>query len=249
MFEKTKGLILRRTKFGEAHAYVTALTADGLVTFTAYGIMSPKSKSFASCQPYTLSELVLTKKGERLTLSEASTIMHIVRQGVDFERLTLANYISSMASETSFTPEDAPAIYSLTCTALSLTASGDIPTKIIKAVFEMRLTACLGFYPDLEECSICSKKPAGGIFVPRDGNIICHSCAVSDEIRGVGVTEGLISALRHMLALDDRRAFGIKFSDPVLENAFCTLAEQFSTEHLDCAIGALKFYKQNLRNF
>ncbi len=249
MFKTVKGLVLQRRRFGEAHAYITALTEEGLVTFSAYGVMSPKSKNFASCQPYTLSELVLSSKGDVFTLSQASTVSHLIRQGIDFERLSLANYIASMASETSFTKEDAPAIYSLTCTALSLADSSNVPSEIIKAVFEMRLTSALGFYPDLTECMICKKKPDGGVFLHSEGGIICTRCIVPEGVQGVTVTKGLTDALEHMLSLNDRQAFGIRFSDPVAMNAFCTLAERFSSEHLDCAATALNYYKQNLKNF
>lgn len=249
MFKTVKGLILKRRRFGEAHAYLTALTEEGIVTFSAYGIMSPKNKNFASCQPYTLSELVLSIKGESVTLSQAATISHLIRQGVDFERLSLANYISSMASETSFTEEDAPAIYSLTCTALSLTDGGEVPSDLIKAVFELRLTAALGFYPDLGECALCGREPDGGVFVYSEGSVICTSCILPEGVQGITVSGAMLRAVAHMLSLSDRQAFGIRFSDPVAMTVFCTLAERFSVQHLDCAVSALNFYKQNLKNF
>lgn len=249
MFKTLKGIILKRKRFGEAHAYLTVLTEEGLVTFGAYGVMSPKNKNFAACQPYTLSELVLSSKGNGFTLSQATTISHVIKQGIDFERLSLANYISSLASETAITDEDAPSIYSLTCIALSLADSSEVPCEIIKAVFELRLTAALGFYPDLTECALCGKEPRGGLFVPSEGGIICDSCLVPDDIKGISLTEGLVQAILHVLGLPVRGAFGIRFSDPVALTAFTAMAERFSSEHLDCAVGALKFYKQNLKNF
>lgn len=219
------------------------------MTFTAYGVMSPKSKSFASCQPYTLAEFVLTAKGDSLTLSQASTISHLIKQGIDFERLSLANYISSMASETTFAQEDAPAIYSLTCTALSLTDRSDAPSEIIKAVFELRLTSALGFYPDFSSCIYCGRTPDGGVFIHSEGGVVCKACLLPEGVQGVSVSRALLTALEHMLSLPDAKAFGIRFSDPVALNAFCTLAERFSAEHLDCATSALTYYKQNLKNF
>ncbi|MBE6649804.1 MAG: DNA repair protein RecO [Ruminococcaceae bacterium] len=249
MFKTVKGLVLRRKKFGEAHAYITIITAEGLVTFGAYGIMSPKNRNFASCQPYTLSEFVLTAKGETLTLSQASTVSHLVKSGVDFEGLSLVNYIVSMAAETSFTDEDAESIYSLTCTALYLIDSNSIPREIIKAVFELRLTASLGFYPDLSACISCGKETDGGLFVPYEGGIICAECNLDESVQGVTVTGGLAKALEHMQTLPEKKAFTIRFEDPVVQNSFCTLAERYSSEHLDCAASALAFYKNNLKNF
>lgn len=249
MFKTVKGLVLRRKRFGEAHAYITAITESGLVTFVAFGIMSPKSKSFASCQPYTLSEFVLTVKGDSFTLSQASTISHLIKQGIDFERLSLANYIASMACDTNFAEEDAPAIYSLTCTALSLADRSETPSEIIKAVFELRLTSALGFEPDFSGCILCGGELDGGTFLHSEGGVVCKSCIVPEGVQGVSVTKPLLTAMEHMLALPDVKAFGIRFSDPVALNVFCTLAERFSAEHLDCATTALTYYKQNLKNF
>ncbi len=243
MFRTVKGLIISRKRFGEAHAYLNALTEEGLVTFSAYGIMSPKSKNFAACQPYTLSELVLTSKSDSLTLSQATTITHLIRQGIEFERLSLANYIVSLAGETTFTPEDAPYIYSLTCTALSLIDTTDIPDEIIKAVFELRLTSLLGFQPDFSECIICHGKLDGGFFISDEGGVVCPKCIVPEGKHKIPLTQPLIEAIEKMLSLSDKNAFGIRFSDPALLANFCLLAERFSVEHLDCAATALSYYK------
>lgn len=249
MFKTVKGLILRRRRFGEAHAYITALTEEGLLFFGAYGVMSPKNKNFASCQPYTLAELVLTEKGESLTLSQASTVSHLIKQGVDFECLALANYISSLASETSFAVEDAPAIYSLTCTALSLIGTGSVDAEIIKAVFELRLTSALGFYPELDECIVCGKRADGGTFISHEGGIVCKKCLLPEGVQGIELSPELISALKKLVVLPDRQAFGIRFSDEGVKHSFLALTERFSAEHLDCAATALNYYKQNIKNF
>ncbi len=249
MYKTVIGLILRRRKFGEANAYLTALTQDGLITFAAYGVFSHRNKNFASCQPYTLCELVLSYKGENAHLSEASAISHLIKQGIDFEHLSLANYISSMACETNFSNEDAPAIYSLTCTALSLIGKGEIPCNIIKAVFEFRLTASLGFMPDLTACAICQGSHDGGLFSPSLGGVVCAKCTPNKNIPGTQMSPVLISALKHIFSLNDRESFGIRFSGKELLDVFCEAAEKYALEHLECAITALNFYKQNLDNF
>lgn len=249
MFKTVKGLILKRRRFGEAHAYVTALTSEGLVTFSAYGIMSAKNKNFASCQPYTLSELVLSTKGEAVTLSQSSTIAHLIRQGIELDRLSLANYIVSMASETTYTGEDAPDIYTLTCTALSLIDSGEVDKDIIKAVYEFKLTSALGFYPDLTECALCGGELDGATFVYTDGNAICTKCLLPEGVKGVTLSPAMLRALQKLLSMENRASFGIRFSDLSEKTAFCTLAERFSSAQLDCARTALTYYKDNLKNF
>ena len=249
MFKTIEGLVLKRTRFSDSHAYIKILTKEGLVTFLAHGIMSPKNKNSISCQPYTYSEFVLKGTGESFSLSSASTICHLIKQGVDFEKLSLANYIISMASDTAFDVEDAPEILTLTCTTLKVLGSTDTPVKIVKAVFELRLMASLGFYPDFSGCLKCRKSSKDAHFILDEGGFICDDCFFDENRRAVKVDSELIGALKHLFELPLKSAFGIRFADSVRETAFITLAERFSIEHLDCATSALNFYKDNIKNF
>ncbi len=249
MYKKIQGLVLSRNRFGESHAYVKILTNEGIITFLGHGIMSIKNKSFSSCQPYTYSEFVLKVSGENISLSSAHTITHLIKQGIDFERLSLANYLISLASETAFDAEDAESILSLVCHALKNAGNPETPADIIKAVYEIRLTAALGFFPDFTECMVCGKKEDDGMFIPSEGGIICTHCSHTERDDGIKVSGELIQGISHLLTLPPKEAFGIRFSDESMKNTFVTLAERFSLSHLDCAVKALKFYKDNLINY
>ena len=249
MYKKIEGLVLSRNRFGESHAYVKILTKEGIITFLGHGIMSTKNKSFASCQPYTFSEFVLKVSGENISLSSADTITHLIKQGVDFERLSLANYLITLANDTAFDTDDAESILSLVCHALKNAGKPEAPVDIIKAVYEIRLTAALGFLPDLTSCIVCGKEKTGGLFIPSEGGIICPDCERIEREDGIKVSRELAQGIVHLLTLPPKEAFGIRFSDETMKNAFITLAERFSLEHLDCAVHALKFYKDNLKNY
>lgn len=249
MYKKVEGLVLSRNRFGESHAYVKILTKEGIITFLGHGIMSTKNKSFGGCQPYTFSEFVLKVSGENISLSSADTITHLIKQGVDFERLSLANYLISLANDTAFDNEDAESILSLVCHALKSTGNPEVPTDIIKAVYELRLTSALGFFPDLTSCIICGKEISEGLFIPSEGGIICPDCESFEREDGIKVSLELKNGISHLLSLPPKDAFGIRFSDEAMKHAFTTLAESFSLEHLDCALNALKFYKDNLKNY
>lgn len=249
MYKKTEGLVLSRNRFGESHAYVKILTKEGIITFLGHGIMSTKNKSFTACQPYTFSEFVLKVSGENISLSSADTITHLIKQGIDFERLSLANYLISLASDTAFDTEDAESILSLVCHALKNAGKPDVPTDIIKAVYEIKLTAALGFLPDLTSCIVCGKEKTAGFFIPSEGGIICPDCSFNEREDGIKVSLELTKGITHLLTLPPKEAFGIRFADETMKNSFITIAERFSLEHLDCAIGALKFYKDNLKNY
>lgn len=248
MYKKINGLVIGRNRFSEAHAYVKILTDEGIISFVGHGVMSPKNKSFSACQPYTFGEFVLKVTGERISLSEASAECHLIRQGADFEKISLANYVVEMARETSFDISDAPDILALTYITLHTIDRTDTPSDIVKAVFELRLASALGFMPDFSGCMSCEREITGGAFLISEGGFICSDCE-REDVRAVKVTSGLVKALKHLFEISPKEAFGIRFKDSVERTAFTTLAERFSLEHLDSAHTALAFYKDNIKNF
>ncbi len=249
MYKKINGLVIGRNRFSEAHAYVKILTDEGIISFVGHGVMSPKNKSFSACQPYTYGEFVLKVTGERISLSEASAECHLIRQGADFEKISLANYVIEMARETSFDTSDAPDILALTYITLYTIDRTDTPSDIVKAVFELRLASALGFQPDFSGCVVCEKEITEGTFLISEGGFICSDCHLGESARAVGVSGGLVKALKHLFEISPKEAFGIRFKDSVERTAFTTLAERFSLEHLDSAHSALTFYKDNIKNF
>jgi len=248
MYKTLKGIVLKKTRFSDSSAYITVISEEGIVTFSAKGIFSPKNRNAPATALYTYSEFVLSCHGENATLSSACIIRALIRQGVDFESLALANYVSTLAHDVTFTEEDSPAIFKLLGTALAIINKMEVPCRIVKAVFELRLMAHLGFYPDLDACSRCGKDFKGGYFLPLEGNVICSECEVFSEKKKIPLPHSVSDALRHLLSVSDTAAFGIRFGDEKTELDFVSLAEDFSVNHLDCALGALNYYKTNLKN-
>ncbi len=246
MYRTIQGIVLKRTRFQESSAYITVITENGIEKFSAKGILSPKNKNRTAASLFALSEFVLTTKGDVSTLSSATLIKTLIRPGVDFEALAVANYISSLAYDTNFTEEDAPAIYRLLGVALSILDKKDTLPTTVKAVFELRLMAELGFFPDIEFCSKCHKPFSEGVFLSFEGSVLCHECEIFYEGKKVSLTPSLSRALSTLFTLSNTQAFGIRFSNPEQQNAFFTLAEEFSVSHLDCALSALTYYKKNL---
>ena len=248
MYKTIKGIVLKKTRFADSSAYITVITETGLEKFSAKGIFSPKSKNAPACVLYALSEFVLSVRGENATLSGASLIKPLIRQGVDFETLAVATYISTLAHDVTFSEEDAGAVYRLLGNALAILNKMETPYATVKAVFELRLMAALGFYPDLECCARCGKAVDSGWFLQFEGGVICKDCEPFSTEERIPLSGSLKSGLEALLNMPDASAFGIRFSDVNTERAFYRLCEEFSVSHLDCAVTALNYYKTNIKN-
>jgi DNA repair protein RecO (recombination protein O) len=72
---RTKGIVLRRTNYGEADRILTIITKDGQVSALAKGARKLKSKLAGSIELFSYSEFVFHKgKGELLILTNARLI-------------------------------------------------------------------------------------------------------------------------------------------------------------------------------
>ena len=248
MYKTFQGIVLKRTRFSDNSAYITVITENGLEKFSAKGVLSSKSKNASAAALFALSEFVVLCRGENSTLSSASLITPLIRQGVEFDALAVANYVACLAHDTSFAEEDAPSIYRLLGTALSILNKKECDARIVKAVFELKLMASLGFLPDLEYCSRCSKPFSHGAFLADEGGVLCSECELLSDKKKLPLSESLKEGLNTLFSLPEKSAFGIRFSDEKSLNNFCRIAEDFSVNHLDCALSALGYYKKNIEN-
>ncbi len=248
MYKKIKGIVLKRVPFAESSAYITVLTETGLEKFSAKGILSRRNKNSAACALWAYSEFILSCRQDNQTLSSVSLLKSLIRQGVDFEALAVANYVSSLAHDVTFNQEDAPAIYKLLGATLAEINKMKVSPALIKAVFELRLMSKLGFSPDIAICSHCSEPFEEGYFLPSEGVALCQNCSVFTEKEKVPLSHGTAIGINTLLSLSDSAAYGIRFSDKMSETRFESLCEKFSVNHLDCAFAALGYYKTNIKN-
>ena len=56
------GIVIKSIPYGENDAIISCLSADGIITFKARGILKPSSKNMSSCLMYAYSEFTLEEK-------------------------------------------------------------------------------------------------------------------------------------------------------------------------------------------
>jgi DNA repair protein RecO (recombination protein O) len=248
MYKKFTGIVLKRTRFSESSAYITVLTDAGIEKFSAKGVFSKRNKNSHASSLYALSEFVVSCKGESATMSSATLMKSLIQQGVDFEALSVANYISNLSLEVSFTEEDSKKVYALLGTALSIINQKTVEPKIVKAVFELRLMSHLGFEPELDECAECGCEFHGGSFMTSEGYVLCDKCEAFSTLSKVAMSTSLKNAIKTLLSLSDAQSFGIRFANDTQKEEFTRLSEEFSLNHLDSARASLEYYKTNIQN-
>ena len=156
MFETTKALIPREVRYKESDRILTVLTdKDGKRTLKARGALRKGSKMAAATQQLTFSELTLFENRGRATINEASILEPFEGLRADFSSFALGCYFAEVLEATSEEGMADPAVLQLALNSLYALSRALCAPEQVKAVFELRLMALIGYEPDLTACPVC----------------------------------------------------------------------------------------------
>jgi|GEM_PF-12414 len=179
MYINTTGIILRETAYKESSKILTVLTGgEGKITVNARGALRRNSKFTAVTQLLVFSEMTLFSSRDRWTLTEARSIEQFSGLRGDVALLALGSYFAELAEAAS--DEDSPSVQLLPLCLNSLFAlsEGIKPPAYVKAAFELRLMAILGFTPLLSHCAACGSDAVERAFLDFSGGVVyCADCA------------------------------------------------------------------------
>lgn len=256
MHTEVTGLVLRSYEVGEADRLITVFTKEkGTVTALVKGARSLKNKNMAACMQYCYGSFILYSKGDKLWVKEASLIESFFNLRSSIEALSLAGYIVEVLSEITVESPD-PDLLRLALNCLFAISEKKYPLAKIKAAFEIRALAIIGYMPALLECRDCGKKEGDFFFDIMGGNIQCAECHKKDEEQRLDtsydvayariikiLSEGAKVALSYCIYCPLERLFAFKIPDGDMDY-FCSAAESYLVNMLERSFKTLEFYKE-----
>ncbi len=242
-----KGIVLRESDSKESDKILTVLTGEmGKITVIAKGARSRRSKVSAAAQLLTYSELVLSESHGWQYLIEAGTIELFDGVRGDIELLSLASYFAELVDFVSSDDAEARHLLSLLLNALYALGALHRPQELVKAAFEFRLMALIGFEPLLDSCCVCGvTDPVESAFDLLGGTLLCRACTQSGRV--APLSAGALQACRHVLYGDVKRLYSFSLPEHDLKQ-FSHAAEAYLSAMLDKGFRTLEFYK-NLRSY
>ena len=181
VIEKTEGIILRKSDYGDSSSIITIYTRDfGKVSAILKGAKSSKSKCGASGDTLNRVEIVLYKKEGRQvqTISQIDFIKHYQNIKEDLEGLKYAGAILELISELTLEDENNTRLYDGLAKILDLIESPDTNKKYLFAKFYLFFISELGYKIAIDHCIICSKSLLNGskLFFNLDNGFMCSEC-------------------------------------------------------------------------
>ncbi len=255
MLDEVKGLVLRVTNIGEADRLITIYTEEcGIITAYAKGSRSLKSRKMSATMQFCYSNFVLYTRGDKCWIKETSLIESFFGLRESIDGLALAGYIVEVLSDVATAEADRD-LLRLALNSLYAISLAKAPMSIIKAAFEIRCAAMLGFMPDVLACHTCGERMGEFFFNVMAGAIECHKChrkaermhttlAEEHESNIIYIlSEGAKIAIGYCIYTPIEKLFSFKISDDDM-HLFSKAAEGYLLNHLERGFITLDFYNE-----
>jgi len=209
---KSKGIVLRSIRYGEADRILDLYTQDvGLVSMIAKGIRRTQSRFGGRLEPLSCVEF-LAYEGRTLdTITQVEVLRSFRGVREDLVRLEVAGSIISAVRALSGSGEADRRIFNLLYHALDTLEGRDPNLKSVEAAFSAKLSVLAGYALRLHACVSCDRNldDARGdrcsYFAPPLGGVLCADCrqAASDSFP---LPPGVLGALQNLIAHPMREA-------------------------------------------
>ena len=180
---RADAIVLRRVNIGETDRVVTLYTRNkGKVATIAKGARKSLSRLAAATEPFIFGRYMLAT-GQNLdvmTQVEIKESFSKIRKNV--ERVAYAIYFLELVDSFTEEREIGQDIFDTLLSSLYLLENGVRP-QITARSFEMKLSALLGYSPQLNACLRCDAVPEGQelTYSPSLGGLVCRECGPLPE--------------------------------------------------------------------
>ena len=209
---KSKGIVLRSIRYGEADRILDLYTRDaGLVSGIAKGIRRTRSRFGGRLEPLSCVDFMAYggRTLDTITQAEVLRSFHGVRENL--ARFEAAGDMVGSVRALSGGDEADRRIFNLLYNALDALEERDSGFRAVEASFSLKLTILAGYAPQLDACLGCEKQldsvETGHLyFAPDLGGLLCPDCRVEVGGDAFPVPAGTVEGLRALISRPTRDA-------------------------------------------
>ncbi len=244
MLVTVEGIVIGRRTIGENNCFIDVLTDEyGVIEATAHGIRKLTSKNAGACGLFSYSRFCFAKTGMNYTLNSAEPKYSFYGISSDLEALSLAAYFAEVLKDTATAEQESKGLIRFMSVSLYEIEKRRLPLSQIKAVFELRLAAMLGFAPDLRACRECVCYESEEMYLDfSDSTIICGNCTKGKNGNFERLMPSVLYAMRFIVYSPLEKIY--RFSLPSVQLAkLSEICEKYLLGQLERGFRSLDYYK------
>jgi DNA repair protein RecO (recombination protein O) len=244
------GLVIKKTRLGEADLIITLLLQDGSqFALIAKGARKPKSIFSSHFELFNMVE-VLYSQGRGLPIAKETRLVEAILTTTSTSLAYVsAQCVAELALKLSRPDLQIPRFFALTVTALSAISNADDQIQITNvAAYFVKATAMSGLQPCLNNCVECGcdMDPSLSIvnFSYGEGGVLCSHCALT--LPSINVGQSVINLASRLLRatfseINNQQAWICSFGNALPKDSFdvCELFAKFITSQMGIRIKSL----------
>ena len=247
MLVTVSGIVIGKRDIGESNCFLDILTDKyGVIEVTAHGVKKMNSKNASSTGLFSYSKFCFNKNNLRYSLNSAEPIYSFFGLSSDLKKFSLAVYLADIIKYTSAAEQSGEDVLRFFAITLYKLEKENADCDIIKAVFEFRIAAMLGFLPDLRACRDCGEYVNGEMFFSVErNNLICGECRelsenIDEELKPL--LPDLLHTMRFVLYSAIEKVYGFALKGDT-KKEFLSFSEDYLLTQLGKSFKTLEYYK------
>lgn len=208
---KSKGIVLRSIRYGEADRILDLYTTDaGMVSTIAKGIRRTKSRFGGRLEPLSCVDFMAYggRTLDTITQVEVLRSFHTVRE--DLDRFEAAGGLVATVRALSGGDEPDRRVFNLLYRGLEAVEERDSDYDSLRAAFSLKLSMLAGYAVQLDSCMGCEASVDADIenhpyFAPNLGGVVYAGCR-NEVGEAFPLPPGTVESLRELVARPLREA-------------------------------------------
>lgn len=248
---ETLGIVIDVLEIGEYDKRVVLLTAEqGKVVAFAKGARRTNSSIMATTDLFCFGTFYLSEGKDVYYINSVEPVSYFDELRSDYIATCYGSYFLEYAGH--FVPEGLPAkpILNLLFMALKALNNVQLDRELVKLVFEMKMFAYNGEYPEFNHCVYCGAATSHSAFSFERRGLICRQCS-EEKMMGrnlVYLSPTVVYSLKFILATEPKKLFTFKLKQEA-QDELERFVNDFKAENFKSHFKSLRVLEEMKRGF
>lgn len=210
------GMVLSATPVGDYDKRLVILTRErGKITAFAKGARRPNSQYVAGSRPFSFGEFILYQGREAYTLTGMNITNYFEDMALNLDKVYYGMYFLELAGYFGREGVEAKDMLNLLYASFTAINKEQIPYKLIRCIYELKIFAINGEYPDVFSCQCCGRSENLTHFSISADGVLCHSCK---DIKkdGIPLNNSTFYTLQYIISSPIGKLYTFMVSDEVM---------------------------------
>lgn len=222
------GMVILAAPVGDYDKRLVILTGErGKITAFARGARKPNSQYVAGSRPFSFGEFTLYQGRDAYTLTGINISNYFEDMAEDLDKVYYGMYFLELADYFARENVEARDMLNLLYASFLAIRKGKVSIKLIRLIYELKIFAINGEYPEVFGCSACGNKEELKYFSASANGALCVVCK---ELKkdAIEIDTSTFYTLQYIIASPISRLYTFTVTDRVLSELSMIMARWMS---------------------